>query len=143
MKIYVLGSNRFLKEMVACKNKLCELELDGWIHPDYEAYNRGEKMDIWNRAHNGEHVQVKKENDYVKAHYRNICASDAILVVNSEKDGVENYIGPNVLIEMGQAYVNDKKIFLLNEIPIGMPHTDEIETFDPICLHGDLRNIKN
>ena len=116
--------------------------MNGWIHPDYEAFGRGEKMDIWKRAHSGEHVQVKKENNYVKAHYKNICDSDAILVVNSEKDGVKNYIGPNVLIEMGQAYVNDKKIFLLNEIPVGMPHTDEVETFDPICLSGNLKNIK-
>ena len=142
MKIYVVGSNRFLKEMLACKDKLCELGLGGWIHPDYEAFGRGEKMDIWNRAHNGEHVQIKKENNYVKEHYKNICDSDAILVVNSEKDGVKNYIGPNVLIEMGQAFVNDKKIYLLNEIPIGMPHTDEVETFDPICLQGDLSKIK-
>jgi hypothetical protein len=56
---------------------------------------------------------------------------------------VKNYIGPNVLIEMGQAYVNDKKIFLLNEIPFGMYHTDEIESLDPICLCGDLTKIKN
>ena len=143
MKIYVIGSNRFMKEMVACKNKLCELGFHGWIHPDYEAFDRGEKMDIWNRAHNGEHVQIKKENNYLKVHYKNICDSDAILVVNSEKDGVKNYIGPNVLIEMGQAYVNDKKIFLLNEIPVGMPHTDEVETFEPICLKGNLADIKN
>ncbi len=142
MKIYVLGSNRFLKEMVACKDKLCELGLQGWIHPDYEAYNKGEKMDIWNRAHAGEHVQVKIENDYMRQHYKNICQSDAILIVNNEKNGQKNYIGPNVLIEMGQAYVNDKKIFLLNDIPFEVPHADEIQTCEPICLRGDLENIK-
>lgn len=141
MKIYILGSNRFLQEMLDCTNKLREIGMDGWIHPDYEAFGRGEKMDIWDRAQKGEHVQIKKENNYLKSHYKNICESDAILVVNSEKDGEKNYIGPNVLIEMGQAYVNDKKIFLLNEIPLGVPHTDEVETFDPICLKGNLINI--
>ena len=142
MKIYVLGSNSFLKEMVACKNELLELGLDAFIHPDYEAYNKGEKMDIWNRAHAGEHVQVKIENNYMKQHYWNICASDAVLFVNNEKKGQKNYIGPNVLIEMGQAYVNDKKIFLLNDIPFEVPHADEIQTCQPICLYGSLGDIK-
>ena len=142
MKIYVLGSNSFLKDMVAVKNKLRELGFDGWLHPDYEAYDRGEKMEIWNRAHAGEHVQVKIENDYMRQHYKNILASDAILCVNNEKNGQKNYIGPNVLMEMGQAYVNDKKIFLLNDIPFEVPHADEIQTCQPICLYGDLENIK-
>lgn len=141
MKVYVLGSNKFLKEMVDCKNKLCELGIDGWIHPDYEAYNKGEKMDIWNRAQAGEHVQVKIENDYMRQHYRNILASDAILCVNNEKNGQKNYIGPNVLMEIGQAYVNNKKIFLLNDIPLEVAHADEIQTCEPICLLGNLKNI--
>ena len=80
-------------------------------------------------------------NDYLRVHYKHICESDAILVVNLEKNGIENYIGGNVLIEMGQAYVNDKKIFLLNEIPTDMPYTPEIECMDPVCLHGDIGNI--
>lgn len=140
-KIYVLGSNRFLNEMIENKNRLVDLGLGGWIHPDYEAFHRGDKLEIWKRAHEGEHVQVKKENNYLKEHYKNICDSHAILVINAEKDGMKNYIGPNVLIEMGQAFVNDKKIFLLNNIPLNVPHTDEVETFEPICLNGNLENI--
>jgi hypothetical protein len=142
MKIYVLGSNRFVKEMVAHAQKLRDLGLDGWIHPDYEAFVKGEKMDIWTRAHAGEHVQVKIENNYMKEHYHNIISSDAVLIINNEKDGKKNYIGPNVLMEMGQAYVNNKKIFLLNEVPFEVPHADEILTCEPICLHSDLSNIK-
>ena len=78
----------------------------------------------------------------MRHHYKNILASDAILCVNNEKNGQKNYIGPNVLMEMGQAYVNDKKIFLLNDIPFEVPHADEIQTCQPICLYGDLENIK-
>lgn len=141
MKVYVLGSNRFVKEMVAHIRLLRDLGLDGWIHPDYEAFVKGEKMDIWTRAHAGEHVQIKIENNYMKEHYGNICASDAVLIINNEKDGKRNYIGPNVLMEMGQAYVNNKKIFLLNDIPYEVPHADEILTCEPICLKGDMKNI--
>jgi hypothetical protein len=62
-------------------------------------------------------------------------------VVNLEKRGIKNYIGGNALIEMGQAYVNDKKIFLLSDIPTDLPYSAEIECMDPIPLGGDLNNI--
>lgn len=44
-------------------------------------------------------------------------------------------------MEMGQAYVNHKKIFLLNGMPSGLPYMDEIEAMDSICLDGDLSLI--
>jgi hypothetical protein len=43
---------------------------------------------------------------------------------------------------MGQSYVNNKKIFLLYDIPRDSAYLEEIEAMDPICLHGDLNNIK-
>jgi len=141
MRIYVLGSNFFMKEMVKCKDKLCALGYDGWIHPHYEAMVRGEMPGHLARLKNGEQAILKRENDYLKVHYRHILESDAILIVNLEKNGRKNYIGGNALIEMGQAHVHDKKIFLLGEIPSDISYVDEIIAMDPICLHGDLRNI--
>jgi hypothetical protein len=68
-----------------------------------------------------ERAAIKRENNYYKVHYKHILESDAILCVNLEKNGIKNYIGGNVLIEMGQAYVHDKKIFLFNgSVPAGM-----------------------
>lgn len=142
MKVYVLGSSHFMKEMVATKDRLCELGYDGWIHPDYEAFVRGEKQEILQRAFNGEHAAIKRENNYLKVHYQHILDSDAIVFVNAEKKGRKNYIGGNVLIEMGQAYVNNKKMFLLYDLPLDSAYIEEIESMDPICLKGDLNNIK-
>jgi hypothetical protein len=141
-KIYVLGSSYFKEEMVKCSEELRELGYDGWIHPDYEAFVRGEKQDIVNRWLKGEHASVKRDNNYLKQHYKHILESDAILIVNAEKNGVKNYIGGNVLIEMGQAYVNDKKIFFLYGMPDKSSYLDEIQCMDPICLNGDLSKIK-
>jgi len=132
-----------MKEMVEAKNKLCELGLDGWIHPHYEAFVRGEKQDHLKRWNNGEKAALKRENNYLKVHYKHILESDAIYIVNIEKSGKENYIGGNVLIEMGQAFVNNKKIFLSNDIPTYSPYADEIISMDPICLRGNIENIKN
>ncbi len=43
-----------MKEMVDAKNQLCALGHNGWIHPHYEAFVRGEKQDHMARWHNGE-----------------------------------------------------------------------------------------
>lgn len=141
MKIYVLGSNSFMIDMVKTADELKQLGYDGWIHQDYIDLVNGKMSETLKRSESGEHADVKRENQYLKVHYRNICESDAILIVNLEKNGINNYIGGNALIEMGQAYVNDKIIFLLNDIPEDVSYVDEIVCMDPICLHGDLQNI--
>lgn len=141
MKIYVVGSSRFAPEMVDARDELRALGYDGWIHPDYELISRGEKTNVSTLKTSAEKAHIKRSHDYYRAHYKNILQSDAILVVNLEKEGVPNYIGGNVLIEMGQAYVSDKMIFLLNDIPRDVPYVDEIEAMDPVCLQGKLEGI--
>lgn len=141
MKIYVLGSNSFMEEMVQVRNELCKIGFDAWIHPHYDALVRGEMPEQIERIKNGEGAAVKREHNYFHEHYEHILQSDAIFVVNNEKRGIKNYIGGNVLIEMGQAYVHHKKIFLLNDTPREMPYIDEIVAMDPICLHGDLNTM--
>ncbi len=143
-RIYILGSSWFKEEMVATTNRLKELGYDAWIHPDYEAFVRGEKQDIMTRWHGGgrgERAAIKRENKYLEQHYQGILESDVILFVNAEKNGVKNYIGGNVLIEMGQAYVHGKKIFFLHGMPEGLPYMDEIESMDPVCLEGRLEDL--
>ncbi|MBI4268636.1 hypothetical protein HY627_02295 [Candidatus Uhrbacteria bacterium] len=141
MKIYVLGSTSFMKEMVDAKDRLCALGFEGSIHPHYEAFVRGEMKEHCDRWNAGERATLKRENNYFHEHYRRILASDAILIVNGEKRGIANYIGGNVLMEMGQAYVNHKKIFFQNGMPSGLSYMDEIEAMDPICLYGELSRI--
>ncbi|MBI4599779.1 hypothetical protein HY732_02560 [Candidatus Uhrbacteria bacterium] len=140
MKIYVLGSNHFMQEMVGVKNRLCEHGFDGTIHPDYEAMVRGDMPEKLNMVKN-DRVRVKREFNTLRDHYARILDSEAVLFVNGTKNGIKNYIGGNVLIEMGQAYVNNKKIFFLYGMPSGLPYQDEIDAMDPICLNGELQNI--
>lgn len=79
--------------------------------------------------------------DMIKRYYTLIGGSDAILVLNYTKNDVENYIGGSVLMEMGFAYVQDKKIYLLNPIPT-MSYSDELKDTKPIILNGDLSKVK-
>jgi len=141
MKIYVLGSNSFVEEMVRRKDDLVALGYDGWIHPDYEAHVKGEK-----RAFPEDHSETadfKRSHNYIREHFDHILESQAILIVNSEKRGIPNYIGGNVLMEMGHAYYHGRPIFFMHGMPDGLSYMDEIKAMDPICLEGDLANIAN
>lgn len=143
MKIYILGSNNFMHKMVEATDQLLSFGVDAFIHPDYRQLVKGERkeqVELWEA---GEKARVKIENDYFRQHYAHILESDAILVVNERKNDIDNYVGGNVLIEMGQAYVNNKKIFLLNNIPNNLSYSDEIKALQPVCLNGDLSKIAN
>ncbi len=74
-------------------------------------------------------------------HFRKIDDSDAILVVNADKNDVANYIGGNTLIEIAYAYAQGLEIFLLNPIP-EVSYSDEIQGMHPIVINNDLKNIQ-
>lgn len=140
MNITIIGSSVFAKEMVEYRDKLIMMGHENNLHEHYVAQARGEMKDMLDRM-NKEHANVKIENDYIKYHYNEIIESDAVLVLNFDKNGIANYIGGNTLMELGFAHVHDKKIFLLNPIP-KMAYSEEIEAVQPIVLNGDLSLIK-
>lgn len=141
MKIHIIGSSKFLHSMVEHRDKLLALGHEGHVHPDYERFAKGELQDVITRAlEKGEHAQVKKERDYIRAHYNFIVDSDAVLALNHDKNGIAGYVGGNTLMELGFAHFHHKKIFLLNPIP-QMQYTDEIIACQPIIIHGDLSLI--
>ncbi len=132
MRIAICGSLAFAKEMLEVKSKL---ESEGNIvtlPKNVERYADG-TIDVENKW---EKVQL----DVIKKYFDEIKNSDAILVVNKDKNGIKNYIGGNGLIEIAFAHVNNKKIFLLNPIP-EMHYSDEIKSMNPIILNRDLSKI--
>lgn len=140
MKITILGSSKFVKQMVEYRDKLIALGHKVNLHDHYVAQGRGEMIGLVERMEK-EHAKVKKEYDYHRYHYDEIVnRSDAVLVLNFDKNQIKNYIGGNTLMELGFAYVHDKKIFLLNPIP-QMAYTEEIESVDPVVINNDLTLI--
>ncbi len=81
--------------------------------------------------------QADMKQDFIDKHIEKIRESDAILIANYSKNGVENYIGANTFLEMAFAYILKKKIFILNNIP-NQPNSVEIEGLKPISLKGNL-----
>ncbi len=127
--------------MVDYKKKLENMGHKAIVHEHYIKSVNGEMPELMERVEK-EHAKLKKENGYIRWYHNEINSSDAILVLNFEKNGIENYIGGNTLMEMGFAYVVGKKIFLINPIPDTLKYKDEIEAMDPIILNGDLNLVE-
>ncbi|MFK7780657.1 MAG: hypothetical protein QM490_06045 [Candidatus Gracilibacteria bacterium] len=139
MKLTICGSSTFRNEMLEYREKLGKLGHEGIVHPDYEALVKGLKPKLAHKIEH-EHSEAKKENGYIKWYYDAIFNSDGILVLNFDKKGISNYIGGNTLMEIGFAHVNNKKVFLLNDVP-NVSYKDEILAMYDNILGGDLTNI--
>jgi len=132
MKIAICSSMAFAKEMISARDNLVKSGHQIIIQDDVEQHASGEIQ--------GEDKWRKIQIDPFKTYYEEIKNSDAILVINLDKKGVNNYIGGNTLIEMAFAYVLNKKIFLLNPVP-DLSYRDEIEAMKPVIIDGKLENI--
>lgn len=142
MKLVICGSNAFKEQMLEYREKLKDLGHEGIVHPDYDAFARGEKQEVWHKITSGQHHEVKREEGYIKWYYGAICSSDGILVLNLDKKGIKNYIGGNTLMEIAFAYVHNKKIFLLNPIPEEISYTPEIKAMVDNILMGNLSKME-
>lgn len=80
------------------------------------------------------------KNNFIKNYFAKIDESDAVLVVNEDKNGVNHYIGGNTLIEMSHAYAQGLEVFLLNPVP-ELQYKDEIMAMSPIVLDGSIDKI--
>ena len=76
----------------------------------------------------------------IRGYFDVIRQHDAVLIYNHSKNGIENYVGGNTLIEMAFAHVLNKRIFMYNPVP-DMNYRDEIEAMKPRVLNGDLTRI--
>ena len=123
---------QFGKEMIDIKYKLEQVGHTIVLPKDIDKYASGEKTI--------EGKWEKQEGDLIKSYWSEIKGSDAVIIVNITKNGVENYVGGNALIEMAYAHVLNKKIYLLNPVP-EMNYKDEIEAMNPMILNGDLSKI--
>lgn len=126
----------FSKEMVDSKNKLESLGHKVVLPHNTEMYASG----IFTAETRKESTQNKIKDDLIRGYFNTIKDSDAILAMNFTKNGIENYIGGNTLMEIGFAHVLNKKVFLLNPIP-EMQYRDEIEAVEPIIINDDFNLI--
>ena len=136
MKISICASMVFAEQMLEAKEKL-----ESFGHTVVVSRFAGEY--VGKSVEEKEKLTLfhKNEKDAIKDFWKQIKASDAILVLNYERRGVKNYVGGNTLMEIGFAHVLGKKIFLLNPIPEIEHYKTEIEAVKPVILNGNLAKI--
>ena len=135
MKIFIICSKAFYGTIPPIKEALektgHEITLpNSYDDPDAESkyYELGAKEHaVWKAS------MIKHSEDVINS-------IDAVLVLNFEKNGQQNYIGGATFLEMYDAFRLGKKLYIYNDVPDGMLK-DEIVGFSPIILNEKLAKI--
>jgi len=137
VKIVICGSMSFAKKMLEAKEFLEKQGHECFVPREIES----QIIDNWEDEGGSVVAQREIKHNFIKRHYVRIKGSDAILVLNYDKDNVQNYIGGNTFLRIGFACILGKKIFLLNKIPNIKLIKQELEIMRPVILNGDLSRI--
>ena len=135
-KIMIASSTAFYNEIDKISNFLKENNYE-IIYPngyneDYEEYD-----DI-----------TKQYKLFYTMSKEKISKADELLVLNFTKTKnnktLNNYIGPSTFLEMYEAFMNNKKIYLYTNLP-DKDHIlyDDIKAMNPICLNKKIEEIIN
>ncbi len=146
MNITICGSIAFYEEMIDVKERLEQLGHQVKLPPfevkddygnmipvkEYYSKRKAETNDtswIWDR-----------KEQAMKLHFQKVEWSDAVIILNYDKNNIPNYVGANTLLEMGLAFHLNKKLFLFNDIP-NIGSKEEILGMKPILINQDLTKI--
>lgn len=128
---------QFTEKMLEVRDKLVNLGHEAFVADLYKSLvgkSDEEKEKI--------KLHQKYKMDAIREFWRMMQGADAVLVLNYDKGGVQNYIGGNTLMEIGFAHVLNQKIFLLNPIPEIPYYKTEIEAVKPVIINGDFSLIR-
>lgn len=131
---------RYARDILQAKKTLEESGVTVFVPHDIETHleNPGLVDDL---EKNFTHAQ---ELDIMRACFNLIDRSDAILVLNFDRNNIRGYIGTSALMEIGIAYFLRKKIYLYNPLPSykDARWAHEVSIMNPVVINGDLSRIK-
>ena len=130
MKITICGSMQFEPKMAELTGELQQRGYEVEKPNVVEGHVYEDNLD----------ANAKLKRGFIDEHFAKINLSEAILVVNETKNGIEHYIDGNTLIEIAYAYSQGLDIFLLNPVP-EVGYADEIRGMHPVVLDGDVEGI--
>ena len=143
MKITLCGSIAFIQDMLEHKAMLEKAGHTVFI-PEFVAQDTEgnpmsqEEFYRVRKSGNMEPVWFEREKARaIREHFGKIEKSDAILVVNCDKNEIPGYIGGNTLIEMGLAFHLGKTIYILNPLP-EISYKEELIGMKPVLFSETL-----
>lgn len=136
MKIFIVGSKSVFEKVAEIKQTLeaaghIVFPPAGYDTPNKEAEVKQQSMEAF----------LEFKSRMFREQLERIPMVDAVLVLNFEKNGQQNYIGGSTFLEMFKAWELGKKIFTFNPLPENMLH-DELLGMNPTVLNGDLSLVK-
>ena len=136
MKLFIICSKAFYDRIPSIKDALDQAGHDVTLPNCYDdPGTEARYREMGDKEHSEWKAGMLRHSQEVIEH------TDAVLVLNFEKNGQENYIGGATFLEMYDAFRLGKKIYMYNGIPDGMLK-DEIEGFEPILLHQNLSKVQ-
>ena len=136
MKIMILCSKHFYYKISKIKKYL---EKKGHQLKMPNSYDNSSKEEEMKSLSEKDHIKWK--GNMMRTDEKNISPQDAVLVLNLEKKGIQNYIGGATFLEIYMAWNMNKKIFLYNPLP-NCSFTDELKGINPKIINGNLDLIK-
>ena len=133
MKILLICSKAFYNKLPEYKKKLEEFGHEIYMPNCYDAPETEAKYRGTPEHHIFKAKMFKKSEETIKK-------MDAVLVLNFNKNGQENYIGGATFLDIYDAFRMNKKIYFVNEIPNNMLK-DELIGFNPMIIGKDLSKI--
>jgi hypothetical protein len=145
MRITICSSAFFTKETYEIKQRLEKRGHEVFVYPQEIEVN-GKTIHVTDyykmRKDSLTDDLLKIKTKLVDKHIERIKNSDAILVLNLDKDGKDGYIGGNTFLEMGIAYYLNKKIFIWKKPSEDLSYFEEIMALNPIIINEKLKEIK-
>jgi hypothetical protein len=136
MKIFIVCSKHFYGRIAEIKTVLEQAGHCITMPNSYDEPMQEERMKNTGAA---EHAAWKAM--MLKRDAQNVGQNDAVLVLNFEKKGQQNYIGGATFLEIAKAFELGKKIYLYNPVPDNI-FKDELLGMQPTVINGNLGQIK-
>ncbi len=137
-KIFLCASMNFYGDLVRIENELTSLGWQVFIPQSAKVMKERNDFEV---SHFKGVVSYVDRSKLIRKNFEEIAESDAILVINNNKNGVTAYIGPNVLMEIGVAFYLKKKIFIWNSVPETASYKEELLCFGAVEINQNLKEI--